>query len=502
MENKYNQSQSMTTQGDKNRWYLILGLVIALVIGYFAVSQIIKFQNRASVIEGDTSPFCGYELGECSVIPNGNDFKIVVVDSTDPNNPIEMIKGIKNQTPVNFTIESGKIYRCTVVSVVNDVEDPSCKLATEQLAPSCLGPTSTPPETTPTETPAPPTPTPTATKACEICGNPGFKCDIEEDSTGKDAIIGSASCPIRALWGIDYITPPASAPASCTDSSTYTPLNCKNHTVIIRPEGTTGAEDETLLEEECNQITAGTYVHRADKGLRGDGCREYKIIVLDKTSTPKNADITEKVQLCRECIFKASCPSPSCEESEENRKLSYSELVDIPDLNPETGAGECADQEKDSSGNTSPCYLSVGNRCALHGAKSTFRICALGQDARIWVDDPYNGGRWIDVPFNGEDCAEVEYTYNNSGLYDVVLECANPPTGAGQPIQYFHCQERIKRTCVEVTTSPPTTPPVTPACIQIQPKLDFTCKDCITPPAPTCNPNIEGDCDPLPTQPE
>ncbi len=456
---------TIQTQQPKNRLklFVILGLCLLLIVGLLAVFQRVILQNRAAVPIGG---MCNAPVGTCSIpqaqldeflkLPDEERSKIVLAVYSMGNK----IAFGQPQDPIAFTATSGDSYTCTLENNDGTPVDSKviCLTPDEKTAPNCQGPTATP-----TLTPTPTTVTPTATPeptpiACPDCGNPGFKC------TETAHITSATSCPIKALWKVEYKAP--SDTAACKQK--FTELDCDKHTVIVRP--TNSGVDEILTKDECLAIKAGTYTHRVDKGLKGEGCQEYKIVVVDKTSTPPGADITNEVAICQNCIFEASCPDAACSQ---NKKLPYAELIDIPELKPDYG--ECTDQEKSPNGQTSPCYLSVGNKCAPHGSPSTFRVCALGRDARIWVDDPYNGGRWIKVNFPpGENCTDIEYKYENSGLYDVVLECRNPGTSD----QNFHCQERITRHCANATPTPPN------KCIEIKPVLTFECKDCEPTPTP------------------
>ncbi len=458
--------EDLTQNKPKNTTQIIaiIGLIIVLVIGALAVFQRTRLQNQAAVPIGggacqEPTATCALDLSSLTTEQKkeilGNASLIARPKGGSGGHSKDVIGDL---TSFSFPAINGVVYECVLQKKGGGAFAGICPSPAEG-GQSCQGPTPTiiTPTLTPTSTPEP---TPIA---CPDCGNPGFKCTETKSVPGS-----SPSCPVKALWKVEYKAP--SDTAACKQK--FTELDCDKHTVVVHP--TNGGVDEILTKDECLSIKAGTYTHRVDKGLKGEGCQEYKIVVIDKTSTPPGADITNEVAICQNCIFKASCPDSSCSE---NKVLSYSELIDIPELKPDFG--ECTTQESQ----TSPCYMSVGNKCSQHGTSSTFRVCALGRDARIWVDDPYNGGRWIKVNFPpGENCTDIEYKYENSGLYDVVLECRNPGTSD----QNFHCQERITRHCADTSVTPtvPVTPSPTPgSCPILDVELILECPggNCPTP---------------------
>lgn len=468
METSYTPPVTGVSQ-NKTQLFLIIGLVVALLIGFIAVFQAVRLQNRASEVA--LPGMCKEVVGTCSLpsdTPEQKDFikrfinegGKLIVRTQDKNEDVKTTP--LSATSVRFSAISGVSYLCRIKkSDGNDFEGVCASPAVN----SGTCPATTPVISTPTST-LTPTATPTTSQVCENCGKPGLKCSAAK-SPAPTPIESSGSCPALSYWDITY-----SRPINDSCAAQFPLLDCSKHEVIVR----SGSNIKSLSDTQCNALVAigGSYLLRLHTGDNTTSCRKYEIEVQEKGT---DKILTNILECGDDCKFEVGCPQGcwSNGQTVETTQLSKPELIDIPDLKND-------DLECPANDN---CGLKVtSGACGQYGDTATFAITAKSNIARIYLDDQFGSGKaWETVTNMVNGQGTFTHKFNNSGYFDVVLECKSAST---EGTQHYYCAHRITRMCSEVTP---------PACIQIAPpKLDMgECQDCAPTRSP-CDPKTGANC--------
>lgn len=451
MENKYNQTQSAHP-------YLIVGLIIALIIGFFAVFQAIRLQNRASETI-DSGGSCRESLATCTQDLTNIDPNLL------PNITLEVTGGgstqkggviIGNEMKFSFVSKVGVTYACKLIKIDGTEFDEKCPLPIGSGAPLCGAPTPTISAPTPTTSPTP--------VKCEDCIDGEFVCregattQEQKDLYSITAGAGS-SCPALRLDLINYKDAGAGTCPQITPAPTT--LDCDKHLVYI--ESVPGF-NRLLTKDECLEVKKQSpegFLMRLHTGLAGSGCRNYEIKAYEKLVTKDQngneiVDAGNPLRICDKCDLQVGCPSgcwADLPQSGGTTKLDETKLIDIPGI--QKNDRECPANDF--------CNLTIsGGACNSAGTETTFGIQAKGS-ARLYLDDQFGGKEWVDV--TGKTVYNHNFKY--SGYYDVVLECKNE--GNTSP-QNFYCAQRVTKMCGGGST--PTPPPACPALTVV---LDLKC---------------------------
>ncbi|OGK15945.1 hypothetical protein A2690_00635 [Candidatus Roizmanbacteria bacterium RIFCSPHIGHO2_01_FULL_39_12b] len=452
----------------------IIILLIAVVIGVFAVLRMVKLQNRAAT-ESPQGEACRQLTGTCTIpstqlqnMPGAvlNDLiannRLVIKDE----NGTIIASGESGDLTIEFPAQNGQAYTCTLENNNGGEYAGICLTPAIGTGSSCDGPTPTitvvptgnimpsvTPPTTPTVTPE--------VDECVDCRDGKFECKeprIIQASTNP-------SCPALAIHRVSYVEPDlVSCPVSPKDPPP-TKLDCSKHKIVIE---TIPGPNRELTPKECQELKDSGFDLRLHTGLTGDGCRTYEIKAYDEKGDP--------LKVCETCELKSGCPLKCTVED-----LNPAELIDIPDL-PENN-GECV---KDV------CELEVSNAC---GQVTINTFVKSPDGGKLYFDDHYNNPPriWEDVPTGR---TSRQHAYKNSGYYDIVLVCKNPQSTGGQPNQNFICAKRISKACRD--DNPPSPTPAR-SCPALQVELHLECpgescptptqqppcknpEDCITPP--------------------
>lgn len=476
METNYS-TPAIGVSQNKTQLFLIVGLVVALLIGFIAVFQAVRLQNRAAEVvtpEGGSckvdSATCTHDLADLDPVKDKdllddikasgklivralNDPKIISESSYDPTT---------NSFVSRFTPTKGVQYVCTLEKPAGGKFE---LCANGQPGSVSCGPTPiiSTPSPTPTSTI---TPTP---QDCVDCVDGKFLCAetlTDKKVPGQNDANG-VSCPSLSYWNINYETPKNTCPL-LTPPPVLNGLDCDKHVVKVVPFG--GGNSRTLSPKECLELKKTGpqgFVLRLHSGNKA-GCINYDIKAYDE-----NGD--EMTRICENCTMLSGCPV-SCAEYTKGtgEQLPNSEAIDLPpitntDLNV---SNECIPpfQNPDTNKVTACDFKLQGNACRPFNDPNDidFDVNVEGYtSAGMYFDDQYGTppNEVNNIPQTGRQT--ISHKYINSGHFNVVLYC----DGGGQR---HVCVKRVSLMCGGGGT-PPVSTPTPPSCPALTVVLDLQC---------------------------